>query len=129
MTSGPHSLSKPKNTPVTPKTVAATTGSVREWWLESIYKEIENFLLNMAITDADPALVVKFKAMGKWPLPCQMLFVLEPLTQVQHKEVDSEEAYKATKLGCTIVAAHAEPSICRRYDMVRRRYYECIPQC
>ena len=31
--------------------------------------DFDNFLQNMAITDADPALnVVKFKSMGKWPL-------------------------------------------------------------
>ena len=65
---------KAKSIPVTPKTVAASSGSVREKWLLSIYKDIENFLLNMAITDADPALIVKFKSMGKWPLPCQMVF-------------------------------------------------------
>ena len=39
---------------------------MREWWLVSIYKEIENFLQNMAIEDADPSLVVKWKTMGKW---------------------------------------------------------------
>ena len=35
---------KAKSIPVTPKTVAASTGSVREKWLLSIHKEIENFL-------------------------------------------------------------------------------------
>ena len=55
---------------------------------------IENFLLNMAITDADLALVVKFKSMGKQPVPCQVFFVLKPLTQAQQNEVDSAEACK-----------------------------------
>ena len=32
---------------------------MQERWLMSIYKEIENFLQNMAIRDADPSLVVK----------------------------------------------------------------------
>ena len=77
---------KAKSTPVTPKTVAASTGPVKERWLQLIYKKIENFLLNMAITDADPALVVKFKSMGRWPLPCQMVFVLKPPTQTQQTE-------------------------------------------
>ena len=45
-------------------------GAMRERWLVSIYKEIENFLQNMAIQDADPSLVVKWKSLGKWPLPC-----------------------------------------------------------
>ena len=45
---------------------------MRERWLQSIYKEIENFLQNMAIDDADPALVVAWKQKGKWPLPCQI---------------------------------------------------------
>ena len=38
-------------------------------WLAPIYKEIENFLLNTAISDADPALVVKLRSLGKGPLP------------------------------------------------------------
>ena len=38
-----------------PKTVAARTAPVRERWLESIHKEIESFLLSMAISNADPA--------------------------------------------------------------------------
>ena len=63
--------------------MAASTGSVRETWLLSIYKEIENFLQNIAITDADPALVVRWKNLCEWPLPCQMVFVLKPLTQIQ----------------------------------------------
>ena len=58
-------------------------GEMRERWLVSIYKEIENFLQNMAIKDADPSLVVKWKSSGRWPLPCQMVFVLKPLTQSQ----------------------------------------------
>ena len=56
---------------------------MRERWLVSIYKEIENFLQNMAIEDADPFLVVKWKSSGRWPLPCQVVFVLKPLTQSQ----------------------------------------------
>ena len=67
---------------------------MRERWLESNYKEIETFSLNMAISNADASLVIKFRSMGKWPLPCQMVFVLSPLTQVEQSEVDSEEAYK-----------------------------------
>ena len=38
---------------------------MREKWLVSIYKEIENFLQNMAIEDADPSLVVRWKSLGK----------------------------------------------------------------
>ena len=72
---------KAKSIPVTPKSVASSQGAMTERWLVSIYKEIENFLQNMAIEDADPALVVRWKNMGKWPLPCQMVFVLKPLTQ------------------------------------------------
>ena len=68
---------KTKSTPLTPKTVASSEGVMRERWLVSIYKEIESFLQNMAIKDADPSLVVKWKSLGKWPLPCQMVFRLE----------------------------------------------------
>ena len=74
-------LIKAKSIPVSPKTVASSQGAMRERWLQSIYKEIENFLSNMAIDDADPALVVAWKQKGKWPLPCQMVFVLKLLTQ------------------------------------------------
>ena len=85
---------KAKSIPVTPKSVASSQGSMRERWLVSIYKEIENFLQNMAIEDADPSLVVKWKTMGKWPLPCQMVFVLKPLTQSQQQASDIQAEYK-----------------------------------
>ena len=67
---------------------------MRERWLVSIYKEIENFLQNMAIEDADPSLVVKWKSSGRWPLPCQMVFVLKPLTQSQQTGDDVQADYK-----------------------------------
>ena len=85
---------KAKSIPVTPKEVAARTGSAREKWLLSIYREIENFLQNMAITDADPALVIKFKPMGKWPLPCQMVAQTVWLTQIQQTEDEENQDYK-----------------------------------
>ena len=85
---------KAKSIPVTPKIVASSQGAMREKWLVSIYKEIENFLQNMAIQDADPSLVVKWKSLGKWPLPCQMVFVLKPLTQTQQTEDDVHQDYK-----------------------------------
>ena len=84
---------KAKSIPVTPKAVAASTGSMQKWLL-SIYKEIETFLQNMAIIDADPALVIKWKSLGKWPLPCQMVFVLKPLTQTQLTADDADQDYK-----------------------------------
>ena len=37
---------------------------MRERWLVSTYKEIENVLQNMAIEDADPSLVVRWKSLG-----------------------------------------------------------------
>ena len=77
----PNFTVKAKSIPMTPKTVAFWPCAMRERWLVSIYKEIESFLQNMAIQDADPSLVVKWKSLGKWPLPCQMVFVLKPLTQ------------------------------------------------
>ena len=58
---------KAKSIPVTPKAVASSQGAMRERRLVSIYKEIENFLQNMAIEDADPSLVVKWKSSGRWP--------------------------------------------------------------
>ena len=64
-----------KSIPVTPKAVASSQGVTHERWLISIYKEIENFLQNMAIEDTDPSLVVRWKSSGRWPLPCQMVFV------------------------------------------------------
>ena len=67
---------------------------MREEWLMSIYKVVENFLQNSAITDAGPALVIKWKNLGKWPLPCRMVFVLKPLTQAQQNEDDENQDYK-----------------------------------
>ena len=85
---------KAKSIPVSPKTVASSQGAMREKWLESIYKEIENFLQNMAIDDADHSLVLQWKSKGKWPLPCQMVFVLKPLTQSQQQGSDIHDEYK-----------------------------------
>ena len=85
---------KSKSIPVTPKAVASSQGVMRERWLISIYKEIENFLQNMAIEDADPSLVVRWKSSGRWPLPCQMVFVLKPLTQSHQRGNDVQEDYK-----------------------------------
>ena len=48
----------------------------------------------MAIEDADPSLVVRWKSMGKWPLPCQMVFVLKPLMQSQQQGSDNQAEYK-----------------------------------
>ena len=53
---------KAKSIPVTLKSVASSKGAMRERWLVSIYKEIENFLQNMAIEDAEPSLVVKWQS-------------------------------------------------------------------
>ena len=89
-----HLTIKTKSIPAIPKTVASSQGAMREKWLVSFYKEIENFLQNMAVQDADPSLVVKWKSPGKWPLPCQMVFVLKPLTQAQQTENDDQQDYK-----------------------------------
>ena len=51
-------LIKAWSIPVIPKSVASSQGAMRERWLLSTHKEIENFLQNMAIEDADPSLVV-----------------------------------------------------------------------
>ena len=51
-------------------------------------------LRNMAIQDADPSLIIKWKSSGKWPLPCQMVFVLKPLTQTQQTADDADQDYK-----------------------------------
>ena len=85
---------KAKSIPVTPKAVASSQGAMRERWLVFIYKEIENFLQNMAIEDTDPSLVVRWKGSGRWPLPCQMLFALKPLTQSQQMGDDVQAEYK-----------------------------------
>ena len=74
---------KGKSIPVTPKTVASSEGAMRERWLVSMYKEIENFLQNMAIKNADPSLIVR-----------QMVFMLKPLTQTQQTADDADEDYK-----------------------------------
>ena len=103
---------KAKSIPVTPKTVASSEGAMRERWLVSIYKEIENFLQNMAIKDADPSLIVKWKSLGKWPLPCQMVFVLKPLTQTQQTadDVDQDYKHKSRLVICGNFAAWGEHS-------------------
>ena len=89
---------KAKSIPVTLKTVAWSQGAMRERWSVSIYKEIENFLQNMAMQDADPSSVAKWKSLGKWPLPCQMVLVLKPLTQAQQTEDAVQEDYTNTRV-------------------------------
>ena len=103
---------KAKSIPVTPKAVASSQGEMRERWLTSIYKEIENFLQNVAIRDADPALVVKWKSSGRWPLPCQMVFVLKPLTQTQQTgdDVQADYKHKSRLVICGNFAAWGEHS-------------------
>ena len=68
----PNVVIKAKSIPVTLKAVASSQGAMRERWLVSVYKEVENFLQNMAIEDADPSLVVRWKSSGhfhaKWSL-------------------------------------------------------------
>ena len=49
---------------------------------------------NMAIQDADPSLVIKWKSLGKWPLPWQMIFILKPLTQTQQTADDADQDHK-----------------------------------
>ena len=36
----------------------------------------------------------KWKSLGKWPLPCQIVFVLKPLTQTQQTADDADQDYK-----------------------------------
>ena len=103
---------KAKSIPVTPKSVASCVGAMRERWLVSIYNEIENFLQNMAIEDADPSLVVKCKSLGKWPLPCQRVFVLKPLTQSQQQgdDVQAECKHRSRLVICGNFASWGEHS-------------------
>ena len=85
---------------------------MRERWLHSIYKEIENFLQNMAIEDADPSLVIQWKSKGRWLLPCQMVFVLKPLTQSQQQgnDVQDECKHKSRMVICGNFATWGEQS-------------------
>ena len=81
----------------------------------SIYNEIENFLQNMAIKDADPSLVVKWRSLGKCPLsglPCQMVFVVKPLTQYQQTgdDVQADYRHKSRLVICGNFAAWGEHS-------------------
>ena len=94
---------KAKSIPVIPKAVASSQGAMRDRWLASIDKEIENFLQNMAIEDADPSLVVRWKSSGRWPLPCQIVFVLKPLTQSQQIGDDGEHSTTTTNLDAPLL--------------------------
>ena len=66
----------------------------------------------MAIEDADPSLVVRWKSSGRWPLPCQMVFVLKPLTQSQHlgDDVQAEYKHKSRLVICGNFASWGEHS-------------------
>ena len=145
----PDIVIKAKSIPVSPKTVASSCGAMRERWLASIYKEIENFLQNMAIEDADPSLVLQWRSKGKWPLPCQMVFVLKPLTQSQQQGTDIHEEYKhksrlvmcgnSCHMGralhdndqfrCSTLAIDAQSSMFKGDNMVECGYHKCLSQC
>ena len=73
---------------------------------------------NMAITDADPALVIKWKNLSKWPLPCQMVFFLKPLTQVRQNEDDENQDYrhKSRLVICSNFASWGEHSTATNLD-------------
>ena len=66
----------------------------------------------MAIQDADPSLIVKWKSLGKWPLPCQMVFILKPLAQTQQTadDVDQDYKHKTRLVICGNFAAWGEHS-------------------
>ena len=64
---------------------------MRERWLVSIYKEIENFLQNMAIKDADPFLGCQMEKLRQVASSMPMVFVLKPLTQSQQTEMMSKQ--------------------------------------
>ena len=103
---------KAKCIPATPKTVVSSENAMRERWLVSINKEIQNFLQNLAFKDADPSLIIKWKSLGKWPLPCQMIFVLKLLTQTQQTadDVDQDYKHKSRLVICGNFAAWGEHS-------------------
>ena len=137
---------KAKSIPVTPKAVASSQGVMRERWLVSIYKEIENFLQNMAIEDADPSLVVRWKSSGRWPLPCQMVFVLKPLPQSQQSRwwcpgrLQAQESIGDLRQLCLMARALHDYNQSRRTTLaidaqssmlsrVQHQHYKCLPQC
>ena len=101
-----------KSVPVSPKDVASSAGDKRQKWLESIYREMENFTRNMAIIDASPEIIAEFRSRGKWPLPCQMVFVLKPLTTSQIAESGQVIPYKCKSrlVMCGNFAAWSEQS-------------------
>ena len=66
----------------------------------------------MAIEDANPSLVVRWKSSGRWPLPCQMVFVLKPLTQSQQigNDVQADYKHKSRLVICGNFASWGEHS-------------------
>ena len=93
---------------------------MRERWLVSIYKEIENFLQNMAIEDADPSLVVKWKSSGRWPLPCQMI------GDLRQPCLMGRALYEYYKSRCSTPAIDAQSSMFSRDYMVKHRHHQCL---
>ena len=59
-----------------------------------VHPQGDRELSSKSIADADQALVVRWKNLGKWPLPCQIVFVLKPLTQIQQTEDDADQDSK-----------------------------------
>eukprot|EP00971_Amphidinium_carterae_P125286 2482363-Amphidinium_carterae.2 len=67
---------KAKSTPITTHHVTSSSGEEGKKWVASINKELESFYSNHAVEDATSELVAKYREVGNYPLPCQM--VLKP---------------------------------------------------
>ena len=103
---------KAKSIAVTPKAVASSQGAMRERWLVSIYEEIENFLQNMAIEDADPSLVVRWKSSGRWPSMPNGIRVetTDTVTADGDDDVQAEYKHKSRLVICGNFASWGEHS-------------------
>ena len=86
------------------------------------------------------------KSLGKWPLPCQVVFVLKPLTQTQQTADDADQDYKhksrlvicgnvAVRRAlnnyyqprCSTLAIDAQSDMFSRHHVVKHRYDKCLP--
>ena len=71
---------KAKSIPVTTSEVLASQGAVRQKRIEAVKSELANFEKHSACKEATKQEVQECKLRGIHPLPCQVVWVLKPLT-------------------------------------------------
>ena len=111
MTRSPPTPSRPRAFWSRPRLLQPAQGQLgMDGWHQSTRRSRTSSWTLPSLMRTQPALAVNFKPHKKWPLLCQVMFALKPLTQVQQTEMDSEDAckYKSRLVICRKFASWSE---------------------